>query len=81
MHAPDMAHPMPVLTAAWKPRLVTCHGCGHLFRFPRNSVSDRTCDGCGTVVDVGTVIWTGAVGAGALTYLFGVCEDCRFWDA
>jgi hypothetical protein len=82
MHSPCKSRPEPVFAAAWKPGLVTCMRCVHLFKVAENSVPDRTCDGCGRVVagvSRGEPIYPSALKIAALMWQFGVCEDCRFW--
>jgi hypothetical protein len=83
MHDPHPMRPQPVHSAAWKPGLVVCARCAHLLAIPRNSATDRTCDGCGRVVagvDDGDPMYPFAVNAGVLTYAVGACDDCRFWE-
>ena len=72
-HRPDPMRPQPVVAAAWKPDLVVCGECTDLFVLPPGSDADRTCDGCGRVVEE-IVPW--AVSHGAFTYLMGLCDGC-----
>ncbi|MGH3783163.1 MAG: hypothetical protein ACRDRO_21695 [Pseudonocardiaceae bacterium] len=79
LHNPNPARVQPIMGAAWRPGLVTCGSCTHLFCLPHGSPQERTCDGCGHVTDSPTGICPGLVHFGAFTYLFGVCTDCRYW--
>lgn len=82
LHDPHPNRPSPVLATAWRPRLVTCAACACLHTLPRGSAGDRTCDGCGTVtpgVQHGAGIYPATLNLGPLTYLLGVCGDCRWW--
>ena len=83
LHNPDPRYPQPIAAAAWKPGLVVCGRCAHLLAIPRNSVKDRTCDGCGRVTtgpenDDG--IWPNTIVHGPLVYSLGTCRDCLYWD-
>src|SRR3954452_1771293 len=40
-HSPDALRPQPVLAAAWKPDLITCLGCEHMFVV--RGEADRRC--------------------------------------
>lgn len=83
MHAPHPMRPEPIVSAAWKPGLVVCDGCRHLLAVLQNSAADRTCDGCGKVVagpDSGDPMYPFTVTCGHLSYLVGVCRDCRYWE-
>lgn len=83
VHAPAAVRPEPVAAAAWRPGLVVCERCTHLLALPRHSVADRRCDGCGRITtgpENGDGIWPTVVVVGVLTYLFGVCVDCKYWD-
>lgn len=78
-HAPDALHPQPVTAVAWKPGLIACRACPHLFRLPRGSAADRRCDGCGRVTagaEVGDGIRPSTVQLGPLIYTAGACRDC-----
>lgn len=80
-HAPHPARPQPIAAAAWKPGLIACLACPHLFRLPRLSAADRRCDGCGRVTtgpehDDG--IHPNSVQFGPLLYTAGACRDCHW---
>jgi hypothetical protein len=80
MHNPQPDRPQPILAAAWKPGLVVCKQCTHLLPFVRNSVADRTCDGCGHLcagAEHDDPIYPSTVRFGVLTYMFGICENCK----
>lgn len=80
VHSPEPTHPQPVLSAAWKPRLVVCALCAPLLAQPRGSVKDRTCDSCGHVCagpEAGDGIYPAMVQLGPLIHQYGVCTDCR----
>jgi hypothetical protein len=47
-HNPNVLCPQPVWACAWKPGLVVCAECLHLFDVA-TVAEDRTCDGCGRV--------------------------------
>ncbi|GGQ23673.1 hypothetical protein [Streptosporangium pseudovulgare] len=79
LHQPHPARPQPVISAAWRPRLVVCSACAHLLRLPKGSAKDRTCDGCGQVVPDHGAIWSAAASHGGFVYQYGVCEPCRYW--
>lgn len=79
-HTADPRIAQPVLLAAWRPDLVVCTGCPHLLALPRGSAADRTCDGCGRVtagVEHGDGVCVGAVVAGSVTAMFGLCRECK----
>lgn len=76
MHSPVVTRPEPLFAAAWRPLLMVCGQCGHLFNIG-NPEKDRTCDGCGVV---GDTIYPAMAQAGFITYMFGVCDQCRYWD-
>lgn len=82
-HAPTAARPQPIAAMAWKPGLIACLACPHLFRLPRLSTADRRCDRCGRVTtgpkhDDG--IRPNSVQFGPLLYTAGACRDCH-WGA
>lgn len=80
MHDPSPSRPQPMFAAAWKPGLVVCKQCIHLLPCVRNSKADRTCDSCGTVcegVEHDDPIYPSVTAFGALTFMFGVCGDCK----
>lgn len=83
-HSPTFATPQPLIAAAWRPDLIACSQCGHLFKLSRHDDTDRTCDGCGRVttgIEHGDGIWPAIVQVGLLTYMLGCCRDCRYWDS
>ncbi|WFE46281.1 hypothetical protein [Verrucosispora sp. WMMD1129] len=80
LHQPTVGRPLPVLAAAWRPRMVVCGLCVHLVALPRGSAADRTCDACGhrcAGVEHGDGIYPGMVQFGPVIYQYGVCSDCR----
>jgi hypothetical protein len=81
MHSPRPERPRPIAAAAWRPGLVTCGQCTHLFNI-KDAAKDATCDGCGRVT-TGTAnndgIWPSLVQVGFLTWTFGACKDCKYW--
>jgi hypothetical protein len=82
LHDPNPRSPQQVFAAAWKPDLIVCGSCQHLLVLPRNSDADRRCDSCGRITegpDSGDGIYPCLLSAGALTWLFGACLDCRYW--
>jgi hypothetical protein len=72
MHMPDYHRPQPVAAAAWKPGLVSCVQCMHLFQLTGDA--DRTCDCCGRIDSEG--VHPVGTTFGCLTYFAGVCDDC-----
>jgi hypothetical protein len=79
LHAPHPSRPQPVAAAAWKPGLITCGHCTHLFRLTDRR-ADRTCDGCGHVttgVANGDGITPNIVSMSCLTWMFGCCTACQ----
>jgi hypothetical protein len=76
MHQPSADHPEPVLAAAWRPGLVTCTDCAHLFRLAGDA--DRRCDRCGRVCAglPGDGIHACRVMFGPLVYAYGLCVGC-----
>lgn len=78
IHNPNLSHPQPVWGCAWKPGLVVCGECLHLFDVA-TMAEDRTCDGCGRVVggpENGDPIYSTAVQHEFMAYRIGVCTDC-----
>lgn len=78
MHSPRMDRPQPVFAAAWRPGLVVCEQCLHLFHLA--GVRDSTCDGCGYVckgLEHDDGIWPLTVTLGAMVYQAGACKDCH----
>lgn len=78
-HQPHPDRPQPVHAAAWRPGLIACSRCPHLFALPRGDVRDRTCDGCGHQCagpDHRDGIRSVVIAAGALSYAVGVCRGC-----
>jgi hypothetical protein len=75
-HNPSPARPQPVLASAWRPGLVTCGRCTHLFKATGDA--DRTCDRCGRVCAglPGDGIHSCTLTFGALGYFYGLCVDC-----
>ena len=79
-HNPTARRPQPVLAAAWRPGLITCVGCAHLFTLPRNTDADRTCDCCGRVVagsEAEDPMWPSLIQCGPLVFQYGTCTDCK----
>lgn len=77
-HSPSPQRPEPVLAAAWKPGVVSCVLCAHLWATSR--AANRTCDSCGRLCagpEHGDGIYPGMVQSGALIYQYGTCADCR----
>lgn len=79
MHDPHPMRPQPVYAAAWRPGLVVCARCPHLFALRHSSERDRTCDCCGKVVS-GVIaedpIRPSMVHIANLTYSVGTCMGC-----
>ena len=77
IHMPDPRTPEPVWSCAWRPGLVVCTYCLHLFKLAGDA--DRVCDCCGRTVtglENGDGIFTLTVWIGALAYQAGACKDC-----
>src|ERR1041384_4686066 len=78
-HDPHPQHPEPDYAAVWKPGLITCGHCVHLFGVGKASAADRTCDSCGRVCE-GLVnhdpIHPGMVQISLVTVQYGTCGDC-----
>lgn len=74
-HMPHPDRPEPVCAAAWAPGTVVCRACAPALRAPEGSVTDRTCDRCGTVTDGD--MYAGYLVFGPLTYFYGTCAACR----
>ncbi len=77
VHMPNPNNPEPVWSCAWRPGLVVCTYCLHLFKLVGDA--DKVCDCCGRTVsgienDDG--IFTLTVWIGALAYQAGACKDC-----
>ena len=76
MHQPSITRPEPLLAAAWRPGLVTCRSCPHLFWLTGDA--DRTCDRCGYfgsgLPDDG--ITTGGIRFGPMAFAYALCVDC-----
>lgn len=83
LHSPDPRRPQPVQAAAWKPGVIACRHCTHLFALPADSPKNWTCDCCGHVIDHsrGEKIWATAISCGLFMYQLGACIDCRYWNA
>ncbi|GAA4559482.1 hypothetical protein [Pseudonocardia xishanensis] len=79
-HDPSPERPQPVVTAAWRPDLITCARCTHLLALVPGSAADRTCDSCSRVTsglrDDG--VFPGAFALGPVQLMLGVCRDCRW---
>lgn len=74
-HSPDPARPEPVFAAAWRPGVISCAACcGYLFRLSGDR--DRTCDRCGRV-DRERGVYPCQTALGLVSFLFGLCHDCR----
>jgi len=76
IHNPTMESPTPVISAAWMPDLIVCHGCS-----PQLVVDgdiDKRCDGCGHICegppDDGITPVTIIIGS--LCYHAGACDSC-----
>lgn len=81
MHSPHHDRPEPVYAAAWRPGLVVCSRCPHLFMMRHRSERDRTCDACGRVVaglDVDDPIKPYTVHIINLAYSVGTCRGCAW---
>jgi hypothetical protein len=63
--------PQPIYAAAWRPGLVTCGHCTHLFRL--SGPADHVCDRCGQHDDTMHQLH---LTHGALVYMAGVCTPC-----
>lgn len=75
-HSPDPDRPEPVLAAAWKPGLITCVRCAHLWSLGREA--NLTCDCCGRVCPTdGDGVYPGVTQFGSLLFQYGTCVDCR----
>lgn len=77
-HDPRPERPAPVLTAAWRPGLISCPSCAP-FLLRLTGEADRRCDRCGHVVagvEYGDGIHPSRLLLGAMVYLYGVCADC-----
>lgn len=78
-HNPQIAHPVPVFSALWRPGVVSCGPCSqYLFRL--TGEADRTCDGCGRVVaglEAGDGIHPCGVRFGPMVLFWGACGDCK----
>ena len=78
-HTPQASNPEPVYAAAWKPGLITCSHCLHLFGVGRGSAADRTCDSCGRIcggIQEDDPITPGMVQVSVVVLQFGTCGDC-----
>jgi hypothetical protein len=78
-HNPDPRYPTPVYAAVWKPGLITCGYCLHLFSLGRGSAADCTCDSCGRVCvgqDDSDAIHPGLIQLGPVVVQYGACSDC-----
>ena len=71
MHNPSPSRPEPIVAAAWRPGLVTCVQCVHLFKMVGDP--DRTCDHCGHVC---AGIHSCTLSCGALIFSYGLCSGC-----
>jgi len=77
IHMPDPYRPESVWSCAWKPGLVVCTYCLHLFKLVGDA--DKVCDCCGrtvTGIENDDGIHTLTVWIGALAYQAGACKDC-----
>ena len=78
-HWPVPQRPQPVAAALWRPGLIACVPCSSdLLRL--SGEADRTCDGCGRVVEgleVGDGIYPCGVSLGPLLVFWGACAGCR----
>ena len=79
VHVPVVERPQPVFAALWAPGLVSCGPCSqYLLRL--TGEADRTCDGCGRVVEgleAGDGIHPCGVMFGPLLLFWGACGECR----
>lgn len=72
----DPERPTVLHVFAHAPETVQCVPCAERHsRILRNTVEDRTCDGCGDVDPVG--VYPGVMSSGPLLVTFGLCTDCR----
>jgi hypothetical protein len=80
MHAPSPERPQPIVAAAWRPGVIACADCRHLFRLREGSEVAKTCDGCGRVTQgpPDDPIRTDILAVGELMFMFGVCRDCCY---
>ncbi len=78
-HNPTWDAPRPIVASPWKPNLVTCGDCAHLFPPPRDSVDNRTCDKCGHIATFtdADLIYPCGVQLGQMWYQFALCGTCR----
>lgn len=77
MHNPDPLRPSPVFACAWKPRLIVCAECTHLFRVSHSAPA--ACDGCGFVcsgVEGCDGIHPVSYTFGMVVFLMGFCGRC-----
>jgi hypothetical protein len=70
---PHVRSPRPVVTAAWRPGVVTCGPCSGVFSLAHDPTADATCDRCKRVVQP---IYPSIVAAGPLLLLAGLCKQC-----
>ncbi len=74
---PNPNNPEPVWACAWKPGLVVCTYCLHLFKLAGDA--DKVCDCCGrlvTGIENDDGIFTLTVWIGALAFQAGACRHC-----
>lgn len=79
LHNPSADRPQPVVAAAWKPGLITCVRCIHLFKLT-GTAADLVCDGCGRQCEgpqVDDGIYQAVVRLGLLVFHYGTCTDCH----
>jgi hypothetical protein len=77
IHQPNPNSPEPVWSSAWKPGLVVCTYCLHLFKLVGDA--DKMCDCCGrtvTGIEHGDGIFTLTVWLGGLAFQAGACKGC-----
>lgn len=78
-HNPHSDTPQPLLAAAWRPGLVACTECVHLFRLVPGSDKEATCDGCGhrcTGPDNDDGIHPAVIRCGLMVFQYGACRSC-----
>jgi hypothetical protein len=76
VHRPTMGSPEPCWAVAWMPGKIACKKC--VWQFTVTGDLDRTCDGCGRVVDgmPDDGITPVSIFAGSLCYEAGACLQC-----
>lgn len=78
-HQPTYRRPQPVVAAAWRPGVIACGQCTHLFLLPRHRDNDRRCDGCGRITtgpENSDGIRPNVAALAGFAYMFGTCAEC-----